>query len=167
MAKGLVCCCSIPVSSLELEAQEEPGSYSPVLCHVSHNFGYGPFHERTMLQLKTSLCFLPVALSGRSSQTVRTPSSQEALHRFHYQFISTYSGTNISPHFRSCFLDHSLLRYFYGGGSCLLFPPSYPGLAFQSSFLNDAQFTSDLFPPPAPVWINPKVCMDNQKELQY
>ena len=110
-----------PLGNLELEAQEEPGSYSPVLCHVRHSAVYGLFHERTMLQLKTSLCFLPVS-PGRFSQTVHVPDGQEPSCQFHHQFIPTYSGTSTDSHFSSCFAHYSLLRYFYRGSSCLLSP---------------------------------------------
>lgn len=66
-----------PLGNLELEAQGEPGSYSPVLCHVRHNVVHGLFNERAVLQLKTSWCFLPITPSRRFSQTVHVPNGQE------------------------------------------------------------------------------------------
>lgn len=38
----------VPLGNLKLQAQEDPGSRSPVLCCARNNVVYGPFHERTM-----------------------------------------------------------------------------------------------------------------------
>lgn len=66
-----------PLGNLELEAQEEPRSYSSVLCHVRHNVVHGLFNKRTVLQLETSWCFLPITPSRRFSQTVHVPDGPE------------------------------------------------------------------------------------------
>lgn len=108
------------LGNLELEAQEDPGLHSPVLCHVTCNVVYGYFHEKTMLQLKTRLCFLPVTPSRRVFQTVHDSASQDPSCHVQQEFVPTYSGTSISFHFSSCFAHSSLLKYFYGAGSCLL-----------------------------------------------
>jgi len=151
-----------PSGNIELEAQEEPGPYSPVLCHVRHNVVYGSFHERTMLQLKMSLCFLPVTPSGRLSQTVHVPDGQELSCHFHHQFIPTYSGAPASALISVAVLFIAPYSGIFTEMVLASFsPPSYTGLAFQSSFLNDSLFTSDLFPPSALVSI--KVHMDDQK----
>lgn len=120
-----------PLGNLELEAQEEPGSYSPVLCRVRHNTVYGPFHERTVLQLKTSSCFLLQGDSPSLSMSLMVSS------------LYVISVTSLFPYVlapASALISVAVLLtapssgiYLYGDGSCLLFPLSYTGLAFQSS----------------------------------
>lgn len=84
--------------------------------------------------------------------------------------LHVISITSLFPHILAPALalisvaaHHSLLKYFVAMVLASFPPPSYTGLAFQSSFLNDSQFTSDLFLPSALISINLKVHMDDQK----